>query len=80
MLFLIDVTKVDPIKYDLFFERLVSESRAKKTEHNGKTYLDGFSLADIDNDIAYEHRDKVIKYIEDKYPNKTAKIFNTNTK
>ena len=79
VLFLIDVTKVDPIKYDLFFERFVSESRAKKTEHNGKTYLDGSLLADIDNDIAYEHRDKVIKYIEDKYPNKTAKILTLNT-
>ena len=79
VLFLIDVTKVDPIKYDLFFERFVSESRAKKTEHNGQTYLDGSLLADIDNDIAYEHRDKVIKYIEDKYPNKTAKILTLNT-
>lgn len=79
VLFLIDVTKVDPIKYDLFFERFVSESRAKKTEHEGQTYLDGSLLADIDNDIAYEHRDKVIKYIEDKYPNKTAKILTLNT-
>jgi DNA polymerase-3 subunit alpha len=79
ILFLINVTKVDPIKYDLFFERFVSESRAKKTEHNGETFLDGSLLADIDNDIAYEHRDRVIKYIEDKYPNKTAKILTLNT-
>lgn len=79
VLFLINVTKVDPIKYDLFFERFVSESRAKKTEHKGETYLDGSLLADIDNDIAYEHRDRVIKYIEEKYPNKTAKILTLNT-
>ena len=79
VLFLINVTKVDPIKYDLFFERFVSESRAKKTEYKGEVYLDGSLLADIDNDIAYEHRDKVIKYIEDKYPNKTAKILTLNT-
>ena len=50
VLFLIDVTKVDPVKYDLFFERFVSKSRAKKTEKEGVTYLDGSLLADVDND------------------------------
>ena len=30
VLFLINVTKVDPVKYELFFERFVSKSRAKK--------------------------------------------------
>ena len=79
VLFLINVTKIDPIKYDLFFERFVSESRAKKIKKNGVTYLDGSLLADIDNDIAYEHRDKVINYIETKYPNRTAKILTLNT-
>ena len=64
VLFLIDVTKVDPIKYDLFFERFVSKSRARKIEKDGVTYLDGSLLADVDNDIAYEHRQKVIDYIE----------------
>ena len=79
VLFLIGVTKIDPIKYGLFFERFVSESRAKQIKKNGVTYLDGSLLADIDNDIAYEHRDKVIKYIEQKYPNRTAKILTLNT-
>jgi DNA polymerase-3 subunit alpha len=79
VLFLIGVTKIDPIKYDLFFERFVSESRAKKIQKNDLTYLDGSLLADIDNDIAYEHREKVVKYIESKYPNKTAKILTLNT-
>lgn len=79
VLFLIDVTKIDPIKYGLFFERFVSKSRAKKTEKDGVTYLDGSLLADVDNDIAYEHRDKVIEYIEKKYPGRTAKILTLNT-
>jgi len=79
VLFLIGVTKVDPIKYDLFFERFVSKSRAKKIKENGITYLDGGLLADVDNDIAYEHRPKVIQYIENKYPGKTAKILTLNT-
>ena len=73
VLFLIGVTKVDPIKYELFFERFVSKSRAKKIEK------DGSLLADVDNDIAYEHRQKVIEYIEKKYPSRTAKILTLNT-
>jgi len=79
VLFLIDVTKVDPIKYDLFFERFVSKSRARKIEKDGVTYLDGSLLADVDNDIAYEHRQRVINYIEDKHPSRTANILTLNT-
>ena len=79
VLFLIDVTKVDPIKYDLFFERFVSKSRARKIEKDGITYLDGSLLADVDNDIAYEHRQKVIDYIEKKHPGRTSNILTLNT-
>jgi len=79
VLYLIGVTDIDPVKYELFFERFVSKSRAKKTEKDGVTYLDGSLLADIDNDIAYEHRQKVIDYIEKKNPNRTAKILTLNT-
>tara|TARA_R110002110_G_scaffold26873_1_gene98269 strand:+ start:1193 stop:3769 length:2577 start_codon:yes stop_codon:yes gene_type:complete len=78
VLFLIGVTKIDPIKYDLFFERFVSKSRAKKTELDGITYLDGSLLADIDNDISYEYRRAVIEYIEAKYPGRTSKILTLN--
>ena len=79
VLFLIDVTKVDPVKYELFFERFVSKSRAKKTEKDGITYLDGSLLADVDNDISYERRHEVIEYIDKKYPGRTAKILTLNT-
>ena len=79
ILYLIGVTQVDPVKNELFFERFVSKSRAKKTVQKGITYLDGSLLADVDNDIAYEHRQRVIKYIEEKYPARTAKILTLNT-
>ena len=72
VLFLLKVTNVDPIKYDLFFERFVSKSRAKKTVVNDITYLDGSLLADVDNDISYDRRGEVIKYIEDKHKGKTC--------
>ena len=29
VLYLIEVTNIDPVKYDLYFERFVSKSRAK---------------------------------------------------
>lgn len=79
VLFLLGVTNIDPIKYELFFERFVSKSRAKKIEHNGEVFLDGSLLADIDNDISYDRRIEVIKYIENKYEGKTSKILTLNT-
>lgn len=79
VLYLIGVTDVDPVKYNLFFERFVSKSRAKKTIKNGITFLDGSLLADVDNDIAYERRVEVIEYIEKKHPSRTAKILTLNT-
>jgi DNA-directed DNA polymerase III PolC len=79
VLYLLRVTNVDPIKYDLFFERFVSKSRAKKTLVDGITYLDGSLLADVDNDISYDRRQEVIEYIEKKHKGRTCKILTLNT-
>jgi DNA polymerase-3 subunit alpha len=79
VLYLIGVTNVDPVRYNLFFERFVSKSRAKKIMKDGIAYLDGSLLADVDNDIAYERRAEVIEYIERKHPSRTAKILTLNT-
>ena len=79
VLYLIGVTNVDPVKYNLFFERFVSKSRARKIKKEGITYLDGSLLADVDNDIAYERRAEVIDYIDKKHPGRTAKILTLNT-
>ena len=79
VLFLIGVTDIDPMRYSLFFERFISRSRAKKIEVEGQTYLEGGLLPDIDNDIDFVNRSRVIEYIESKYPNKTSKILTLNT-
>jgi len=79
VLYLIQVTKVDPIEYDLYFERFVSKSRAKKIVVGDEIYLDGSLLADVDNDIAYERRHEVLSFIEKKYSGKTCKILTLNT-
>jgi len=79
ILYLIGVTKVDPIKYGLYFERFISKIRAKKKVVKGITYLDGSLMCDVDLDICYYNRQNVIKYLEDKFQGRTSKIITFNT-
>ena len=79
MLFLLGITNLDPIKYSLFFERFISKIRAKKQVVDGVTYLDGNLMVDIDNDVCYYNRHKVLDYIDNKFKGKTAKILTLNT-
>ena len=79
ILYLIGVTKVDPIKYGLYFERFISKIRAKKKVVKGVTYLDGSLMCDVDLDICYYNRQNVIKYLEDKFQGRTSKIITFST-
>lgn len=79
VLYLIGVTKIDPIKYGLYFERFVSKIRAKKTVVDGITYLDGSLAPDVDIDVCYYNRSKVLKYLEEKFIGRTSKILTFNT-
>ncbi|CAM2887163.1 DNA polymerase III subunit alpha [Hathewaya histolytica] len=47
------ITKIDPIKYNLIFERFLNPER--------------ISMPDIDSDFCYERRGEVIDYVVDKY-------------
>ncbi|MCC6503128.1 MAG: DNA polymerase III subunit alpha [Deltaproteobacteria bacterium] len=47
------ITNIDPIKYNLLFERFLNPDR--------------ISLPDIDIDFCFEKRDEVIKYVTQKY-------------
>lgn len=49
----LDITRIDPIKYDLLFERFLNPDRT--------------SLPDIDIDIEDTGRDKVLEYVTEKY-------------
>ena len=51
--YLIGITNIDPIKYDLIFERFLNPERV--------------SMPDIDLDFADARRDEVIRYVEGKY-------------
>lgn len=47
------ITKIDPIKYSLLFERFLNPARV--------------SMPDIDSDFCYERREEVIDYVIEKY-------------
>ena len=51
--FALGITKIDPIKYGLLFERFLNPERV--------------SMPDIDSDFCYEKRQQVIDYVVDKY-------------
>ncbi len=51
--YLIGITDIDPLKYDLLFERFLNPDR--------------ISMPDIDLDFADDRRDEVIKYVSEKY-------------
>ena len=77
---LLGETNFDAIPHDLFFERFVSNSRAKiDTDKRVKVFLVGSLLPDVDSDISYDQRYKVIQYIERKHEGRTAKILTFNT-
>ena len=60
------ITNIDPIKYDLLFERFLNPERV--------------SMPDIDIDFDDEGRDKVINYVVDKYGrNQVAQIVTYGT-
>ena len=79
VLFLIGVTKIDPIKYGLFFERFISKTRSKKQTVDGVDYIDGSLAPDVDIDICYYNRYKVIAFLEEKFSGKTCKILTLTT-
>ncbi len=60
------ITDIDPIRYQLLFERFLNPGRK--------------SMPDIDVDFCYERRDEVIRYIKDKYgEDKVAQIITFGT-
>ena len=79
ILYLVGVTRIDPVKYDLYFERFISKIRAKKQVVDGVTYLDGSLMCDVDLDICYYNRQKVLQYLESKFTGKTSKILTFNS-
>ncbi|MFC7442839.1 DNA polymerase III subunit alpha [Laceyella putida] len=53
--YVLRITNIDPLRYNLLFERFLNPER--------------ISMPDIDIDFNYERRDEVIRYVVDKYGN-----------
>ena len=79
VLYFLQITQIDPVKYDLFFERFVSKARAKKKVVNGITYLDGSLMCDVDVDVCYYRRQDVLTYLKEEFSGNTSKILTLNT-
>ena len=56
--YLLDITNVDPVKYNLLFERFYNAGRNQP----GRV-----SLPDIDCDFPISHRDEVVQHMRDRY-------------
>ncbi|MCK8817910.1 DNA polymerase III subunit alpha [Natroniella sulfidigena] len=64
--YLLDITEIDPLEYNLLFERFLNPARV--------------SMPDIDIDFCYERRDEVIDYVTEKYgADKVAQIITFGT-
>ena len=60
------ITEIDPLKYDLIFERFLNKDRV--------------TMPDIDTDIEYLRRNEVVEYIKNKYgKDKVANIITFGT-
>jgi DNA polymerase-3 subunit alpha len=69
--YLIGITAIDPIKYDLIFERFYNAGRNTKKN---------ISMPDIDVDVPIEHREDIINYIKNKYGHdKVSQMITFNT-
>jgi len=69
--YLIGITSIDPIRYDLIFERFYN---------TGRNTSDRISMPDIDVDVPINKREEIIKYIKDKYGyNKVSQMITYNT-
>lgn len=79
VLYVLGCTGIDPVKYELYFERFVSKIRAKKKVVDGITYLDGSLMCDVDIDVCYYNRQRVLQYLDEKFSGKTSKILTFNT-
>ena len=65
-LYVLGVTEIDPLKYNLLFERFLNPSRV--------------SLPDVDIDFGDEQRDKIIAHVEERYgKNNVAQIITFGT-
>jgi DNA polymerase III alpha subunit len=60
----LELTQVDPIKYNLYFERFLNKGRS--------------SPPDVDIDFSWKERDEIVKYVFDKYGYENVAMISTH--
>jgi len=69
--YLIGITEINPLKYNLLFERFYNE---------GRNTTDHISMPDIDVDVPINKRENIIEYIKNKYgKDKVSQMITFNT-
>ena len=69
--YLISITSIDPIKYNLLFDRFYNA---------GRNTADHISMPDIDVDVPIDKREDIIQYIKEKYgKDKVSQMLTFNT-
>lgn len=69
--YLIGITSIDPIKYNLLFDRFYN---------SGRNTSDRISMPDIDVDVPIQKREEIIDYIKNKYgKEKVSQMITFNT-
>lgn len=79
VLYLMGITHVDPVKYNLLFERFLSADRAETKEIDGEVYLSSGFLADFDMDVQHDRRDDVINFIKTLFNDQICLISTVST-
>ncbi len=79
ILFLLGVTQIDPVKFDLLFERFISATRAEVKDFGGIKLVSSASLPDVDIDSDAMFKGEINKFIEEKFPGQSAAILNLST-
>ena len=64
--YLLNIVDIDPIKYNLYFERFIDVSAIDLLE-SGKIKPEELKIPDFDQDFGKKDREKVIEYIINKY-------------
>lgn len=68
MMYLMGITEVDSLEYDLYFPRFLNEGRLHRvTDENGNIQLTAGGLPDVDMDVSKARRQEVVDYIKNKY-------------
>lgn len=74
--FCLGITKIDPIRFGLTFTRFISEARVKPKVIDGIVYADGKMVMDVDIDISFTERARVIQHVKDTFPGSVCGICN----